>query len=187
MAHFPSMKHELTRQHRQHLLDIALESIRHGLRHDKPLVTDSAHYPSALREKRGLFVTLMLDGNLRGCIGNTEAVASLHTATADSAFNAAFRDPRFQRLTHIEYPNISLEISILTPKTAIRFDSDQSLLAQLQPGSDGLVIMKTTRSATFLPSVWDKISDPEEFLTLLKTKAGIKPDEVPEAAWTYQT
>jgi len=177
----------LDQQHQEQLLDIACASIEHGFDHDKPLNPDPDNYSARLKEKRGLFVTLMLDGQLRGCIGNTEADIPLMASVAQNAYGAAFHDPRFQRLTRTEFTKISLDISVLTPKTEILFDSGQSLMDQLQPGIDGLVIMKDNRTATLLPSVWEKIPDPQEFLAQLKIKAGIGPDQLPHSAWKYKS
>jgi len=67
------------------------------------------------------------------------------------------------------------------------FTSETVLLAQLRPGIDGLIIERHARKATFLPSVWSSLRKPEDFLHLLKLKAGIFPEQTPARAWRYQT
>lgn len=169
------------------LLSIAHDSIRHGLEHGKPLAVDVSRYPPQLQAARAVFVTLNLAGQLRGCIGNTEPVYPLLKAVAINAYNAAFADPRFNKLTAKEFSRVELDISVLTPKQEIQFDSDETLLDQMHPGIDGLVIMSGRHSATFLPSVWDKLPEPVQFLAQLKRKAGIPQNKVPERAWVYQS
>lgn len=169
------------------LLDIAHDSIRYGLEHGAPLPVDESLSPARLQPAQGVFVTLTLRGQLRGCIGNTEPVYPLVKAVAINAYNAAFADPRFNRLTVEEFSQIDLDISVLTPKQEIHFDSEWSLLEQIRPGIDGLVIASGRKSATFLPSVWDKLPDPIQFLSQLKRKAGLSRDNKLERAWVYQS
>jgi AMMECR1 domain-containing protein len=64
-------------------------------------------------------------------------------------------------------------LSILTPAEPIAFRSEQDLLTQLQPGIDGLILEEGYRRGTFLPSVWESLPEPEQFLRHLKQKAGL--------------
>ena len=89
------------------------------------------------------------------------------------AFNAAFRDWRFPRLHVLELAGLALSVSVLTPPVPMRFDGEADLLAQLRPGIDGLIIEDAGRRSLFLPSVWEEIRDPRQFLKTLKLKAGL--------------
>jgi hypothetical protein len=89
------------------------------------------------------------------------------------AFNAAFRDPRFPWLEWLELAGLALSVSVLTPPEPLRFAGEADLLDQLRPGMDGLIIEELGRRSLFLPSVWDELPDPRQFLTLLKLKAGL--------------
>ncbi|MGY8815843.1 MAG: AmmeMemoRadiSam system protein B [Gammaproteobacteria bacterium] len=169
------------------LLDIAYSSIEYGFINTEPLIPHLNKYPQVFTEPRGLFVTLTLNDDLRGCIGNLEAVNSLAIAAAKNAYNAAFCDPRFSKLSKTEFNDIKLGISVLSPKKEIYFDTESGLVAQLRPDIDGLIISSGSHTATFLPIVWDKIPSAEVFLNQLKLKAGMKPDEIPERAWIYQS
>ena len=112
-----------------------------------------------MKAVRATFVTLKISEKLRGCIGTIEAKYPLARSTAEYAYAAAFRDPRFKPLTEDEYDKITLSISILTPAEPIEFDSDAQLLQQLNPDVDGLIIESGQRSATFLPAVWESLPD----------------------------
>ena len=95
---------------------------------------------------------------------------------AENAFAAAFRDPRFPPLRPDEYPRLEYHISILNPPEPMTVTSEADLLQQLRPGVDGLVLIEGARRATFLPSVWEQLPDPRQFLAHLKMKAGLPAD-----------
>lgn len=174
-------------EHRQTLVEIAHASIRRGLGGEGPLRPDPGAYAPPLQALRAAFTTLSLEGNLRGCIGTTEAVSPLIAAVADSAFSAAFHDPRFSPLTQAEYERVELSLSLLSTPKPLVFASEQELLAQIRPGVHGLTIARGASKGTFLPSVWEQITSPTAFLQHLKRKAGMGEAEVPEQAWTYTT
>nr|VFK15400.1 MAG: hypothetical protein BECKLPF1236B_GA0070989_10774 [Candidatus Kentron sp. LPFa] len=174
-----SNRHELSAQERETLLGIAMDAIAHGLAHQKAPSMDPAAFPAPLREQRATFVTLEQEGRLRGCIGSLQTTHSLVEDLARNAFDAAFHDPRFPPLTWEEWERITIKISLLTPAEPMRFASEADLLGQLRPGVDGLILTTGSRRATFLPSVWDSLPEPAEFLHHLKLKAGLDPDAWP--------
>ncbi len=168
---------------------MARDSIAHGLAAGRPLPARVADYAEALQAVRASFVTLHLEGQLRGCMGALEARLPLVEDVAEHAFAAAFRDPRFPPLSAGESPRVEIHISILTPSEPMDISDEADLLAQLRPGIDGLIIAKGGRRATFLPSVWASLPEPAQFLAHLKRKAGILDGESdhPLKAWRYST
>lgn len=161
---------------RSRLLEIARASIRHGLRHDRALTVNPAEYSTPLCVERASFVTLERDGQLRGCIGTLTASQPLAQDVAVHAYAAAFEDPRFPPLRPEELPELAVFISVLSPPESLRFHSEPDLLAQLQPGVDGLILQFRRHRATFLPAVWEQLPEPVQFLTQLKHKAGLPAD-----------
>jgi AmmeMemoRadiSam system protein A len=157
------------------LLRLARGSIEYGFVHREPLPLDFAALPGALTEERATFTTLHLAGKLRGCCGTLEASRPLAADVAHSAFQAAFRDPRFDPLGKDEFERVSLEVSVLSPMAPMTVADEADLLGQLTPGADGLVIIEGWRRATFLPKVWDMLPEPERFLAELKLKCGLPP------------
>jgi hypothetical protein len=175
-----------TEEQKQILLSIARSSIQHGLQTDKPEIINLEDHDSDLQAIRATFVTLKILETLRGCIGTLEARYPLAKSVSEYAYAAAFRDPRFKSLGEDEFDKITLSISILTPAEAIEFDSDADLINQLNPDIDGLIIQFGQRSATFLPAVWESLPDAEQFLSHLKAKAQIRPDENLTSASRYR-
>ena len=164
---------------RQQLLHLARGAIRHELATGSQFDVPLADYHSMLREKRGSFITLNLRGQLRGCIGNLSASRPLLLDVAHNACAAAFRDPRFQPLTNEEYHGIDLHISVLGAPQALAVNSREELAAFLRPGVHGVIFELDRRRSTYLPSVWEKLPDPDEFIGELRAKAGL-----PRQGWS---
>ncbi|KAA6182401.1 AmmeMemoRadiSam system protein A [Thiohalocapsa marina] len=184
---------ELAPPERRALLQLARASIRHGLDQGTPLTVSATDQPAALRAERAAFVTLQQQGRLRGCIGHLQAVQPLALDVAENAYAAAFNDPRFPPLDAAEFDTLHIAISVLTPAAPIAFGSEAELLAQLRPGIDGVILAwDDTPGAprgTFLPSVWEQLPDPRDFLRHLKQKAGLPPEHWSDrlCAWRYRT
>lgn len=160
-------------QDRAILLRTAKESIQYGLMHRDIMFINLPDYSETLRQRRGCFVTLETNGRLRGCIGTLEAQLPLINDVVKNAFLSAFRDPRFPPLVGTEFPNIDLTISVLSTTIPMQFSSEEDLLQQLRPGIDGLILSDNGHRGTFLPSVWEQLSEPKDFLNHLKIKAGL--------------
>lgn len=161
------------------LLRVARDSILHGLTNRRALDIDVRAYPPALQTPRATFVTLELDNNLRGCIGTLEAKRAVVEDVAHNAFAAAFDDPRFAPLTAEEFPRLALHISVLSPPEIMVVDSEYDLQRQLRAGIDGLILDDGRHRGTFLPSVWETLPEPRDFIRRLKLKAGL-----PENTWS---
>jgi uncharacterized protein len=164
------------------LIEVARASIGHGLVHREPLAVDPADFGEALARPGASFVTLKIEGQLRGCIGRLESDGPLVRGVARNAYAAAFDDPRFGPLTEAEFARTDVTISVLSEPSPVTFDSEEDLLRQLRPGVDGLVLEAGRCRGTFLPAVWQTLPEPRRFLDQLKVKAGLHPDAWPEDA-----
>jgi len=130
----------------------------------------------ALDRRGATFVTLLLDGELRGCIGSLMPRRPLGRDVRANAVAAAFRDPRFSPLAAAEFETTSIEVSLLSPCERVRLADEEHLFSQLRPGIDGLIIEYGRRRATFLPQVWEALAEPRQFVAALKRKAGLPAD-----------
>ena len=126
-----------------------------------------------LAEQGACFVTLTLQGELRGCIGSLQAHRPLLDDIKNNAVYAAFHDTRFQPLTVEELDLIRIEISLLSPSEKMKFKNEADALAQLRPNVDGVIFQHGSYRSTFLPQVWEQLPQPQEFMAHLKFKAGL--------------
>ena len=166
---------ELSTHDRQTLLEFALRAIERGLAGDR-LKVKPEEFSTALQAQGASFVTIRLERQLRGCIGTLEAQHALISDVVSNAYSAAFRDPRFPALTHAEFRMLEVHISVLSEPQPMVVVSEADLLAQLRPGIDGLVLEEGYHRGTFLPAVWEQLSEPREFVRHLKRKAGLPAD-----------
>ncbi|MCP4667175.1 MAG: AmmeMemoRadiSam system protein A [Deltaproteobacteria bacterium] len=167
---------ELTEEEGKYLLRVARQTIEQELFSRKKPERPERDLPAVFHERRGTFVTLTIQGGLRGCIGHIIPQESLIEGITVNAINAAFRDPRFRPLTREEWKNIKIEISILTEPEPLSYMDADDLLKKLRPGVDGVIIKKERNQATFLPQVWEQLPKKKEFLGHLCLKAGLDGD-----------
>ena len=166
----------LSGQDRRMLLATAARSIRHGLAHGKRPEVAVTSFVRELRNRRASFVTLKLDGELRGCIGSLGPRMTLAEDVARNAWSAAFEDPRFAPLTRDDFDRLSIEVSVLGVAADMDVSGEADLLAKLRPGRDGLILADGDRRGLFLPQVWKSLPTPADFVGHLKRKAGLAPD-----------
>jgi uncharacterized protein len=158
---------EFSLDERRLLLGVAHHSILSAFADRKvPEPSLSPH----LLERRGVFTTLYLHGELRGCVGYALATVPLLQAVTETARAAAFEDTRFLPVTEEEVSRLEICLSILSRLFAIPAE-------QVEVGRHGLVIALGSRRGLLLPQVpvecdWDR----ETFLEQTCRKAGLPLD-----------
>jgi AmmeMemoRadiSam system protein A len=167
---------KLTTEEKQILLHLAREALEAGVCGQKLPSLDQKSLPPRLRDQGASFVTLTIDGDLRGCIGALEPYQALAEDVREHAVAAALQDYRFPRVTPAELSQIKIEISRLTIPILLEYSTLEDLLTKLRPGVDGVLLRDGSHRATFLPQVWEKIPDPGEFLDNLCYKMGAPLD-----------
>lgn len=175
----PSAEREFSPEERRALLGVARASIENGLRQRGPLEVDLLDYPESLQAVRASFVTLHVEGSLRGCIGTLEPEHPLVRDVAVRAHGAAFHDPRFSPLAVADLVGLAIHLSVLSPFERLEVRSREELVAALHPKRHGLFLRLGTQQATFLPTVWDALPDPAAFVEQLERKGSFPAD-----AWT---
>jgi AmmeMemoRadiSam system protein A len=165
------------------LLDIAAEAIGEVLRSGRRVTPDLTVLPAALRQPGATFVTLRREEQLLGCVGALRPYQPLAVDVAVHAVAAAFEDPRLPAVTVADYSVMSIHVSMLGPLSEVAADSLADLVAQVVVGVDGLLVEATARGlprrATLLPSVWQQLPDPAEFVRALWHKAGLRAGDWP--------
>lgn len=155
------------------LLPIARAAIARILHAPYPVAPDET--APWLAELGASFITLTQYGKLRGCIGTLQAHRPLLADVKSNAVSAALRDTRFLPLTREEFATVQVEISLLSTTQPMAVRDEADALAQLRPGTDGVVFEYGRYRSTFLPQVWESLAQPHMFLAMLKRKAGL-PD-----------
>jgi hypothetical protein len=162
---------DISEKNQKELLKVARLSIENNLK-TKQYSNYKTSDPELLTPA-AVFVTLTINGNLRGCIGTTEPHAPLYEAVNQLAVAAAVEDYRFAPLTLNELAKTRIEISVLSPLTKV------ASADEIKEGVNGVVVRRGGKSGLFLPQVWEQIPKKEEFLNeLCWQKAGLEP-----AAW----
>lgn len=172
------MQQELSLTEQKQLLSFARSSIIAFLEH-KNLQYDMAQ-STALESSSGCFVSLKVNGVLRGCIGIFGTEKTLSQGVREMAIAAATQDPRFYPVTREEMDQIVIDISVLSPLQRIES------IDEIEVGTHGLYIEKNTTRGVLLPQVateygWDK----ETFLRQTAMKAGLSEDAWKENCTLY--
>jgi AmmeMemoRadiSam system protein A len=159
----------LSKEECRELLAIARRAASSFVREGK--VPEEAPASTRLSAPGAAFVTLHRKGQLRGCIGHTEAAAPLYRTVQECAVAAATEDPRFPPVEPSEVDSVHIEISVLTPLVPV-------LPEEIEVGIHGLMVRKGGRRGLLLPQVatecgWDR----QAFLSNVCRKAGLPPDE----------
>jgi len=159
----------MNNENREILLNIARKTIESYAK-SKKIPEFSVSEPELL-EKRGAFVSLHKNNDLRGCIGLFTSDKPLYQTIVDMAVSASSCDPRFYPMTVNELPGISIEISVLSPLKKI------DDVSEIEVGRHGIYIIKGSRRGVLLPQVateynWDR----DTFLEHTCLKAGLAPN-----------
>ena len=163
-------------EQRARLLTAARKSIAYGAQTKVVLPLDLEEWEPAFQAHGAAFVTLRKHGRLRGCIGSLRAYRALIEDVVNNAYAAALQDPRFPCVHPDEVGELSIHLSVLGTPSHMTCPDEPSLLAALRPGVDGLILADGERRATFLPSVWEELPSPTEFVRALKHKMGVSAD-----------
>jgi AmmeMemoRadiSam system protein A len=125
-----------------------------------------------LRSKRGVFVSVYVSRDLRGCIGTFSESEPLYENVHQMALQAALEDNRFRPVKEDELDDLKVEISVLTPRVKIEGPEE------IEIGKHGVYLIHGIRRATLLPQVAVKQNyTPVEFLeSCAKNKLGISRD-----------
>ena len=166
----------LTDEEHKILLQLAREALSQGVHGHTLQPLDQEGLPPRLIQPGATFVTLTKKGELRGCIGSLEASLPLAEDVRLHAVAAALEDYRFPSVHPDEISHILIEISRLTTPQLIDSRDERDLLSQIRPGLDGVILKRGVRRATFLPQVWEKVPDVEDFLGMLCRKMGAPTD-----------
>ena len=159
---------------KQQLLDIARLALNDAVKKNEKVSLDSTKIYPKLKDKNGAFVTLYKSGNLRGCIGQFEPDQSLSEVIVDMSISSALHDSRFNKVSIEELEEITIEISVLTPRKKI------NSIDEIVIGKHGIYLQYGSKNGTYLPHVATQMNwNAKEFVEhCALEKAGISKDDL---------
>ena len=129
--------------------------------------------PKKLENRAGAFVTLTENSRLRGCIGYLKPVMPLVKAVQKAAWNAAYRDPRFDPMNKEDINRVSIEVTVIGELKEVKYEEIRSAV----PGKYGIYIENGIYSGTLLPQVAiENNLTMDEFIIETCIKAGMGKD-----------
>lgn len=169
----------LTPEEKKDLLKLARWTLEYVLEHNK-LPSDNEipiTITETMKTPRATFVTLKINDDLRGCIGEIFATKPMYKSVLQNAYNAGFKDPRFNIITKDELPKIKIDISLLThPRKINNYN-------EIELGKHGIIMKKGYYQALFLPQVAPEQNwNLQQTLEHLSMKAGLSPNGYKEGA-----
>lgn len=170
----------LSPSEQQVALDIAWRAVVEPLRSGARWVPDPLELSGELAQPGACFVTLRARGALLGCIGSLSAYRMLGVDVASNAAAAAYDDPRLPPVTEADLAVMDVHVSVLGPLAPMTVTGRADMEARLRPLVDGLVVEARGRRATFLPSVWEQLPAPVDFIDALWAKAGWRSGDWPD-------
>lgn len=124
-----------------------------------------------LEKRAGVFVSLKMDGQLRGCIGTIlPTTGCIADEIIQNAISAGVDDPRFYPVEEDELSRLVYSVDVLGESEEIRS------LDELDPEKYGVIVAKGTKRGLLLPNL-EGINTPEEQVSIALKKAGISPDD----------
>lgn len=127
--------------------------------------------PEDWKIRRGVFVCLKKNHQLRGCIGTIHpATENLAEEIIKNAIVAATEDPRFMPVTEDELRELTYSVDVLSPPEKVKD------LNELDPKKYGIIVSKGARKGVLLPDL-EGVNTVAEQLSIALMKAGIRQDE----------
>ena len=105
-------------------------------------LTVYGNIPEVLMSVGASFVTLLKEGQLRGCIGTLDAYRPIIEDIAGNSYSAAMQDPRFPAVVVDELDELELSLSVLSTPQELNIESETQLQRSIRPGIDGVILQE---------------------------------------------
>lgn len=153
------------------LVKLAKDTVELYIKERKILRPNLEEYKEYLNVKKGVFVTLHKNSDLRGCIGTYLPTRdNIIEEIIMNAVAASTEDPRFPPISINELPSIEYSVDILEEPEEV------SDINELDPKEYGVIVAKGFRRGLLLPDI-EGVDTVEEQLRIAKLKAGINPSD----------
>lgn len=161
---------EKIREEKDLYIKLARESLTHYIVNGDYLEPPSYVPEEMLKNRRGVFVSIKKNGNLRGCIGTIRPVTeNIAQEIIRNAVEAGVYDPRFSPVEEDELPELEFSVDVLTEPVKANKE-------ELDPKKYGVIVRSGHKTGVLLPNL-EGVDTVEEQLRIALQKAGISPDE----------
>jgi len=165
----------LTIEEKQRLLALARQTLVDYFTPRQPDIEGQAQ-DALLSRHVGCFVTLFIDGDLNGCMGDIEGHRPLSKSIPELALCSAFKDNRFLPLLASQMERLTVELSVLSPLSPLKVIDEDALLRYLADHRYGVILSDAFHRSVYLPQVWEQLPEPGQFIRELKRKGGWSAD-----------
>ncbi len=150
---------------------LARMSLEHYVKYGTSIKCPGSVQGEMTEQKAGVFVSLKIDGTLRGCIGTTApTTSSIAEEIIQNAISAGGSDPRFEPVRENELSQIVYSVDVLFPSEQI------SNISELDPQKYGVIVRLRGRSGLLLPNL-EGIDTATKQVEIALKKAGISENE----------
>lgn len=165
------VKMKKARSKEDEYVTLARRTVELYTRTKKVLAVPDGLSDELLDKRAGTFVSMKINGRLRGCIGTIEPVCrNIAEEIIRNAISACSKDPRFEPVTEEELPYITYSVDILGKAEKVNSKNE------LDPKKYGVIVTKGHRRGLLLPNL-DGVDTVEEQIDIALKKAGINPHE----------
>jgi len=161
---------EQLNSNQEFLLELSRKTLETYYNENKVLEISKKEVPRKLRKNQACFVTLNNQDGLRGCIGDLIAEKPIYECVIENSINAAINDARFSPVTKEELEDIKIDINLLTKPKKLKNKNPQEILKKVKRYNSGVILKQGPYQSTYLPTVWDLISNKISFLENLCVK-----------------
>lgn len=128
--------------------------------------------PESMKAKAGVFVSLHIGEDLRGCIGTFRPTTdNIACEIIEMAIEASTEDPRFPPVRAAEIPKLDISVDVLGEPESIESAN------QLDPKIYGVIVSSGYKRGLLLPDL-DGVETVEQQVSIAKRKAGIYGNEL---------
>lgn len=173
---YDSIVHKKEKEHKRRMEEgnpytkLARRNLERYFTEGTLITIDEIEDKELLNDKKGVFVSLKVNGDLRGCIGTIAPTTnSVGEEIIRNSISAALNDPRFQPVSKEELIDIDISVDLLYPSEPTSMDG-------LDPKNYGVIVTAGHKRGLLLPNL-EGVDTSEEQVKIAMSKGGILPSE----------
>lgn len=152
------------------IVALAKETVENYVKTGKRLAPPKTLTPE-MQKRAGVFVSIHIKGDLRGCIGTFEPQErNIAEEVISNAISSATHDPRFEPVTEDELNDLDYSVDVLTEPEPVPDET------HLDPKKYGVIVQAGWRRGLLLPDL-EGVDSAAYQIDICRQKGGIGPNE----------